>query len=196
MTLLNPNPPSSHYYLAHGVVRSGLPIPAVLGLGRFLVLEPNSSRSADSLRTIRGIMTAGVTKDEKKPNTININISQLDNKEEGDFGPLEVAMSIAVAAGYLEEGKRKNELEQLVSAFEMAGEILAGQKHNKKSAFSSYYYGPYYGEMSRKKLVEPFVYFILRGSNTPGVAEWLEKNKDQVQAFLEWDRAYQWRNGN
>jgi hypothetical protein len=69
---------------------------------------------------------------------------------------------------------------------------IMSESDQKSSGFAWQYYRPYFNEISRRKLAEPFGYFIQQSTRTEDVDQWLTQHFDQVQSLLNWSRSYRW----
>ena len=188
---LNPNHPSSHLGLGQLFQKEEYRIPALLAFARFLVLEPNSPRSLAALRTLRDLMQSGVRKDDGKNVTILLNPSE--KKDEGDFSALSTMLALVGAGRHLQENKGKSEIQLSVEGLDTFLAILSESTGEKKgSGFAWNYYRPYFVEMKRRELVEPFCYLIHRSSNDPEVTAWLSKNAERVNQLIAWSKSYEW----
>lgn len=189
---LNPTHPGSHLVLGNTFLNGGYRTPALLAIGRFLVLEPNSERSLDAYKTFQELLRGGVSAGEK-PGDLNITLAMNSKKDEGDFDAIDVAMGLAKAGDTLEENKGKSPPQlavvQLNTFFAILSEM--DQKENK-SKFVFEYYVPYYSELQKRKYVEPFYYYISRSSNNPEIKVWLDGNFRKVSEFLTWSKQFQW----
>lgn len=189
---LNPDHPSSHVLLATIFYKTRYKTPAFLALSRFLILEPRSGRSAGAFDLLREILRGGVSPG-KNPNEINIFVDLNANKDEGDFGSIDMFLGLTKAAGMTEKNKAKSEAELLVEQLGSVISIIAEMDpKDDKSKFTWKYYIPYFIEMKKRNHVEAFGYFISQRSNLAGVQEWLQANNNRVNDFLVWSKSYQW----
>lgn len=97
---LNPRHASSHMLLGAIQLQQGQRIPGLLALGRFLVLEPASQRSAQRRQWLDKAMTQGVSQQDASHITINISSASLKKKsgtKGDDFGPEEMLLSMSAA---------------------------------------------------------------------------------------------------
>jgi tetratricopeptide (TPR) repeat protein len=193
--MLNPRHASSQLLLAVEFSRSKFRVPSLLAAARFLVLEPTSSRADKALEIIQQAMSAGVSAGDQ-PGHVNIIVDPNPRKEEGDFSSVELFLQLSHAAGPLDEnGKKSNksESETMVHQWkvflDVLGETLDKKKHPE---FVFNYYVPYFLEMNKRGLVEPFVYYIHQKTDTAGVSEWLAANQPKVNEFLTWSKQYGW----
>ena len=189
---INPDHPSSHFGLSRLYQEENYKIPALLAACRFLVLEPKTARSDTMLQMVDQITQGGVQKG-KDPNNITIFMDPGGKTDEGDFNGLMGALSILGAARHLKENKDKTEIQafihQLTLLLEMMSESTAKQN---SSGFAWDYYRPYFCEISNRKFVEPFCYYISQSAQSEEVERWLTLNAERVREFLTWSRSYQW----
>lgn len=189
---LTPDHPTSHLLLGALFNGGDYRIPAIFALSRFLILEPQSGRSAGALEILQELIHRGVEAREGK--NIRITLIPGARKDEGDFNALETALSLASAARFLEKNEDRSAMEKEVEHFgsffrsllEMAGREQGGL------AFTGDYYVPYFAALHGQGHVEPFVYLIHATRNEKDVRDWLDANMEKVRAFLEWDKKYTW----
>lgn len=187
----NPQHPSSHLVLAGLLYGGGYKTPAMLAAARFLTLESDTERAAAALRILRETLTGGA-KQGAKPDEISIMLDLGAKKDEGDFSAIDTVLGLSAAVGLSAEGK-KTDAERLVSQAETLISMLAEQEGKKQqSSFAHRFYVPYFVELKQKGHAEAFTYNALRGSNLPGVREWLEANSGRVMQFLIWSKNYKW----
>lgn len=189
--LANPQHPSSHLVLAGLFYGGGYKTPAMLAAARFLTLESDTLRAAAALRILRETLTGGA-KQGSKPNEISIMLDMSAKTDEGDFSAIDTVLGLTAAVG-LSEKEKKTDAERLVSQMEMLISMLDEKEEKKQqSSFAHRFYVPYFIEMKQKGHAEAFTYNALRGSNLPGVREWLEANSGRVMQFLIWSKNYKW----
>ena len=190
--LVNGNHPSSHLLLGTIWYRTRYKTPAMFAASRFLILEPRSRRSVSALAMLQEILRGGV-REGQKPGEISILVDAATNKDEGDFGFVDMTLGLTKAAGMLEKNKSKSEVQLFVEQLDTVLAII-GESDAKgdKTKFTWKYYIPYFTEMKKKNYVEPFGYYISQTSNFAGVTEWLDANTARVNEFLSWSKNYQW----
>jgi tetratricopeptide (TPR) repeat protein len=188
----NPNHPGSHIRLGDVYFKENYRIPALLAMGRFLVLEPKSERATYALQVIRDVLGRAATRDEKTGN-INITLDLSAKTDEGDFSTALTMLGLVGAARHLDENKNKTEMQLIVEMLESLLSIISeGEAKKKQSGFAWNYYRPYFLEMKARNMVEPFCYYIYQTSQSTEVAKWLGQNTERVNEFLSWSRTYQW----
>jgi len=189
---LNPNHASSHAALATLFARSHYKIPALFAVMRFLVIEPRSARTAPAYKLFTDTLTGGASAG-KNPKEINIFVDMGGNKDEGDFGSLDLILGLVSAAGMTEAKKNQTEAERLIDRLNSFFSIVSeGDPKGDKSKFTWRYYIPYFIELKKKNYVEPFAYYISQSSKLEGVSEWLAANESRVNEFVSWSKSYPW----
>jgi lipopolysaccharide biosynthesis regulator YciM len=181
---------STHLALSQLYLQDNYQIPALLAACRFLVIEPRSSRSRAVLQLLNQVMQSSV-QPGKDPNNITIFLDPKSKTDEGDFNVISTALAMVAAGRHLEKNKDKTEAQlfsdQLSSLF-----AIMSEGSEKSSGFAWDYYRPYFCELSRRKMAEPFCYYILQSLESNEVDTWLERNADKVRGFLKWTRSYSW----
>ena len=187
----NPNHPSSHALLGTIWYKTHYKIPAMFAISRFLVTEPRSQRSANAFTVLREILGGGARKGEN--GQINIGVDLSGNKDEGDFGSIDLILGLTSAAGMTDKDKSKSEVQLFVDQLETILAIVSEtDPKNDKSKFIWKYYIPYFVEMKKNNYVEPFAYYVSQTSNFAGVKQWLDTNSTRVNEFLNWSKTYRW----
>jgi tetratricopeptide (TPR) repeat protein len=189
---VTPGHPTSHLLLGLLFKQNGYQIPAIFALSRFLILEPRTGRSVDALANLRQLINAGVVAKNEK--NIQINFDPNAKKDEGDFGPLLVALSMASAGRFLEKNKDKTPLEKEVDQFKTFLDIMLEmvERDKGKLKFTGAYYVPYFVALQKQGHSDAFVYWIHAGSKEQDVQDWLQNNAGKVADFLAWSKQYQW----
>jgi tetratricopeptide (TPR) repeat protein len=192
--LVDPNYRSAHFILAQLYYGENYKVPAMLALGRFLLVEPKSQRSASALQALQKLMQAGVGQGDKNQITLSLDLNS--KKDEGDFDAINTMMGLAAAGQKLEKNKEKSAAQNFADSLSLVFSMMAESKADKKATgFAWNYYRPYFGELSKQKHVEAFAYYIQQSSNSPEVSDWLSKNSGKVDAFLAWSKNYVWYKG-
>ncbi|HSE34226.1 MAG TPA: tetratricopeptide repeat protein [Pyrinomonadaceae bacterium] len=188
----NPNHPSSHVLLATIWYKTHYKTPAIFAAARFLILEPRTNRSVTAFNLLQEIFK-GRVKEGKNPGQIDIFVDFQTNKDEGDFGSIDLILGISGAAAMTEKNKSKSEVQKFVDQLEVVLSLMAeNEGKGDKSKFTFRYYVPYFVELKKRNYVEPFGYYISQTSDYPGVSEWLDKNANRVNEFLNWSKNYRW----
>ncbi|HKG13380.1 MAG TPA: tetratricopeptide repeat protein [Pyrinomonadaceae bacterium] len=190
-SVANPQHPGSHIMLAGLFYGGGYKTPAMLAAARFLTLESDTERAAVALRIVRAVLGGGASQG-KTPDRINVVVEANPKKDEGDFEAMDMMLGMTAALSLSEKGK-KSDAERLVSQLDSVIAMLAETAGRKKQdSFAHQFYVPYFAEMKQKGHTEAFAYNALRGSDLPGVREWLEANGGRVMQFLIWSKNYKW----
>jgi tetratricopeptide (TPR) repeat protein len=180
---INPNHPGSHLLL--GYIKSDLKqrVQSLLCLHYFLLLEPNSQRSAKAYAVIQEQSGRGVEQNEDKPNEITITIDPYQSEKE--FEAAEMMISVLKASAFIEENKNKSDdqlfLENTTSFFNVLGELK--KRKNKGLWWDNYV--PFFYELAKSKHMEAYCFHIGQSVN-PRAKEWIASNPEKMNAFLSW----------
>jgi tetratricopeptide (TPR) repeat protein len=192
----DPNHASSHGLLAEIYRDLGYRVPAIMAYSRFLVLEPASARSAQMRESLQKLMAQGASVGDK-PGSINIFISEppKGRQDEGDFMPVEMAMSMtyALALGEKPDATKKppeSKYQKLTTAYKILGELLDHPK--SKTGFATTYYAPYFAALTKAGHTEAFASYAWQGAKVEGASGWASANQAKIDTFLAWSKAYEW----
>ncbi|MCC9064055.1 tetratricopeptide repeat protein [Flavobacterium piscisymbiosum] len=172
-------------------------IPAILAFSRFLIVEPQTSRSKKNLENIKKLLTQGIQKTGEKSITININSNVLSDstgiKKENDFSQADLILSMASGLDFDKKNIKKTEVENFIRKFEV---ICASLEETKNNNFGFYWetFVPYFIEMKNKKFIEAFAYIAFVDSESEDVAKWHKKNQSELDKFYNWSKDYKWKN--
>jgi tetratricopeptide (TPR) repeat protein len=143
----------------------------------FLMLEPETKRSAEAFRYVKYILNYGITKKNEK--TVNINIST------GDMSPGNLALPMAVLAATTDK-KNLTAVDslqlQLKSVFEIAGTF----DMESKDTFYKHYYADYFSKLAASNYMEAFVRLISLSVYRDENLQWFKDNGDKLSAWDAW----------
>lgn len=172
-------------------------IPAVLAFSRFLIVEPQTSRSKKNLESLKALMVQGVRQTGEKSINITINANMLSDStgvnKENDFSQTDLILSMASGLDFDKKNSKKTEVENFIRKFEV---ICAALEETRKDNFGFYWenFVPYFIEMKNKKFIEAFAYIAFVDSGTEDVAKWHKKNQSELDKFYNWSKDYKWKN--
>lgn len=178
----NPNHSSSHLMLAKIHYKKGNPVQSLLATYYFLFLEPDSQRSPVAHAMLQENFGGNVSKDENKPNTINITYSPSDDSQ---FGAAELMISMLVASNSLEKNEGKTDDELFVENTESLFKILGEQQKKESKEIWWTFYTPFFYDLARSEHLETFCKYITQGSNENS-RNWLVENESQLSDFAAW----------
>lgn len=194
---LNPKHASSHNALARLLYFQNKRVPAILAYGAFFMLEPNGQRAKENLGILKEMLGAGVEKTGKKSVTISLDPNLLadttkDGKpNENSFAITDMILTMSSALDYDKKNKKKSEVELFKEKFETLCSSVEEQQANNHGFYWSYYV-PYYIEMKKQGLVEPFAYIVYATSGEKEVEKWLNDHEKEVRKFYTWAANYDW----
>lgn len=179
---LNPLHANSHYLM--GVLKLNEKSKSLLAMFNFLITEPTGNRANTAFSIVSNHQKQGV--EVKDDNSVNINLSSLDGKD--DFAISDMALSMMEATKHTEENKSKSDFEMFSentkSFFTELGEL---QQNNKKTDFWwKFYVGFFYDLAKNDEMYETFSYYVYQDVKNTAVESWLQKNPERVKKFKEW----------
>ena len=187
--LVDPTHASTQLFLAKLFLRDDLRTPGLFAAGRFLILEPTSTRIQEAYTLWHHVISGNLAPDGRGGMRVSMNPAQ--SKDEGDLTQLDLQISLSRINGMA--ATDKTEIQRMVIQVDTLLGVYAMASAAKDDAtFLGTYYMPYFLEMRAKGFVEPFVYYISQRTPFPGVRDWLTANPERVAAFLTWSRGYAW----
>jgi tetratricopeptide (TPR) repeat protein len=189
--VLDPAHASSHLALATLYEKLSYPVPSIMALSRFLLIEQNSSRSQAALTALRGLIGGNVTRNSDTGNlTIQLTKTGKSNKDEGDFDGIDLAFSIATAAAQMEnQNKGSTPFKLLAGNYSVMAELLS---QRKRKGFAMEYYSPFFIEMDKQKMTDAFAFRVHQAEKMQGMSEWAQSESDKLHAFDAWLKDYSW----
>lgn len=194
---LNPKHASSHNAIARILYTQEKNIPSLFAFCRFLILEPQSDRAKGNLELLQKIVKANVEQTSKNNISISIDPKMLEDTssngkvKENNFSSTALILSMTSALDYDKTNAKKTDVEQFIRKFET---VCASVEETKKNNYGFYwdYYVPYFIELNKKKLLEPFAYIAFASSNNENVSKWLNSHQSEIDKFYEWSINYNW----
>jgi hypothetical protein len=195
---LNPRHPGSHNALARILHDKEKRIPAILAYCRFLILEPQTTRSVSNIENLLKLMNGDVTKTGKNSITINFKSDLLGDTlsngkpSENSFTSTDLILTMSSALDYEKKNKKKSEVE-LFS--EKINTMCSSLSETKKDNFGFYwdYYVPYFIEMQNKKMIETFSYIAFASKESSDVKKWLKAHPKEIEDFFAWSTDFEWK---
>jgi len=176
--LINPNHPGSNYLLAKICMEEGKKTQAFYALCYFLLLEPNTERSAQSYNTILNMI--------KQEEAIGFH----DN---GTFTAAD--MIIAVAFTLDEANFRMSNTEKTRAKLKYIFTNLEEQKNSGKIGRSGGdelwwdFYSPFFYRIAGSEYFNTFCRYIGLSAD-PDANNWIENGRDEIEGLFEWLNAY------
>jgi len=188
---LNPRHASSHCLL--GEIYAGLDyrVPAVLAFSRCLMLEPSTERGRKAMERVQALIHGGVSKGDK-PNAINITFAADAKKDEGDFGSVDLVMSMSLAAGEMKSKKKPTPFSRFADVYSVMAGLMSAME---PSGFAARYYAPFFAQLGKRDLIEAFVFSAFASADLEGAQAWAKKNESKLSEYREWAQSYRWPAG-
>lgn len=151
--------------------------PALLGFCSFILLEPNTARSAEAYNNIQHILQGGVLKDANGKTTI-----LFSSKDNTDINSLNLSISFITVSAQSKKltGPELFEYE-LKSIFELAGQLA--EKKTDKDFFWKYY-ADYFYKLAQSPNMAAFARLV--SGSTPESAQWIKDHPQQMADLYTW----------
>lgn len=195
--IINPAHAGSNNSMARILLLQNKNIPALFASCRFLILEPQGDRAKKNLAIVQNIMKANIKQTGKNSLTINIDPQILEDTtsngktKENNFNLSELILNMTSLLDYDDKNVIKTDAEQFIRKFEsLCSSVEEGK--NKNLGFYWEYYVPYFIEMKKKNLIEPFAYIAFASSEKENIATWLKLHQTEIDKFYEWSKNYNW----
>lgn len=187
---LNPEHPSCHIALANIYKNDYYRIPAILAYSRFLILEPNSSRTGPALEQLQNLINSGVQQKEDKSINVVLQSSPLDY--DGDFKMTEMMLSLTSALKFTKKNENKSDVENLISQFQFMFSVMddSTKDGKKKTGFVWEYYVPYFKELHKNGYTKSFFYYIFQTADNEEIQNWIKEHEYEINHFLLWSHDY------
>ncbi|MEP6748135.1 MAG: tetratricopeptide repeat protein [Bacteroidota bacterium] len=194
---INPKHASSNNAIARLLYTQDKNIPSIFAFCRFLILEPQSDRAKGNLALLQKIVKGNVEQTGKNNITIKIDPKMLEDTasngkvKENSFSSTELILNMTSALDYDKKNSNKTDVEQFIRKFET---ICTSVEETKNNNFGFYweYYVPYFIELNKKKLIEPFAYIAFASSDKEDVSKWLKSHQTEIEKFYAWSKNYNW----
>jgi len=187
----DPRHATTHQLLGRFFLADDLRTPGLLALSRFLILEPASSRTGEVFKIWYTLLNGNVK--QSKDGKLEVALNPNKKTHEGDLMQLDLFIALSqIDAANMPAATPPGP--RLVQQFTTYLNAVAKQEPGPDApTFLWSHYLPYFKELHSRKFTEAFIYHVSQSAGMPGVAEWLEANHAQVEAFLSWDKAFAWR---
>jgi len=185
---LNPKHASSQRVYALATYNQNKDVPSIMAFCNFLILEPQTQRSAEAYRYIQKIFQSKIKIDTGKGADKKMTIYVRDNKSgDQDEFTLETFLSMAAAMPTLDENKNKTAVEQLgeqlKSIFKVAGELSAKRKN--KDLFWNFYVGYFY-QLAQSDNMPAFARLVSLSAYKDENLQWFKDNDSKLTALDTW----------
>lgn len=173
---LNPLHASSHFLLGLSMVTQGKRVQAILALYNFLLLEPNSKKSASVLQTLEEEWKGTPGAPAAKPTD--------------EFYTAELMLNTLESAKQNEVNKNKQPI-TLFAENTHTFFIILGESKKAKKGFWWNFYVDYFYKLALNHHTEALCYYITQSKDNT-YEEWLKEkaNLKTMEAFSEWYTKY------
>lgn len=195
-TKLNPNHSSSFNALA--ILGQSNRIASILAFSRYLIIDNKSARAKGNFDALMKLMNKGVSQTGENSISLSIDSATLDKvnkkkKGENDFSSTDMVLSMAAALDYDDKNKDKTDAQKFIIKFQTLCQSLTETQKNQKGYYWEFL-APYFIEMEKKNLIEPFAYIIFIPSKNSDVIQYNKEHSDKIEEFYNWSKNYNWKN--
>lgn len=178
----NSNHATSHLLLANIHNQKGNSVQTLLASHYFLLLEPNTNRSITAYQILQANFGGNVTKDESKPNTINIMLSPNSDPQ---IGAVELMISMLEASKSIEKNEGKTEDELFIDNTESFFKVLGELKTEENTEIWWTFYTTFFYDLAQSEHLETYCKYISQSENENSKL-WLAENEDKLSDFNRW----------
>jgi antitoxin component YwqK of YwqJK toxin-antitoxin module len=172
---VNPYHASTHYYLGLIAAKQGKQVPAMLAWLFYLTIDNSSDRAKQIVAALEQMAKNEYSYDGM------IKIDELE--EQDDFSEIEALVKSKIAL----DKKYKSETKLHFNITKQAQLIMEKIELSKKDkGFFMQFYAPFFQELYKKKMLEPFSYAMLAGVENKEVDSWVKNNTTKINAFASW----------
>jgi tetratricopeptide (TPR) repeat protein len=185
--------PSSNYYSAI-IIQDENRIPSLLAYMTFIAVEPASQRTKKAFEAIQEIVYRNI-KNDGNNTTISISKDLLDKKKnaENDFSDIELAFSIV---GSMDNAKGLDSITKTAAdKFDFKLQMLINALSNGQKGGKGFYwehYVPFFVDLKKNNYTQVLSNIVYL-SGDKDAQDWIDKNKEKVNAFYNWFQSYEWK---
>jgi tetratricopeptide (TPR) repeat protein len=194
---IDPAHPGSWRSLAIAYANTGQRSRALACHARFLTLEPDSKRSAESARQLWTLLFEGVTtkQDADGKSKVDINITMPPPGKKGEDDPASAqafALSLVAATRYIDEWEHKTDAQFFAHALDNVLSILSEMDGRAEpiDAFWGRHVHPYFQDARAAGHMEAMAYDIRRSLGDPETAKWLDGHAEAIAAYRAWSKGW------
>jgi len=175
----DPKNASSHRLYALVTFHQNKRANALYGLCSFILLEPNTQRSAEAYTNIQSILKGGVLKGND--GRTNLQVSSNDDKETGQ---LNLAISMVALSAQTKKLEGIDLLEyELKSIFTLNGQLE--EKKTDKTFFDKFFV-EYFYKLAQSDNMPVFAHTVALSANKEESFNWGKMHKAEINAIEEW----------
>ncbi|MEW5980256.1 MAG: tetratricopeptide repeat protein [Acidobacteriota bacterium] len=171
----------------------GKRIPAVFAYSRFLIIEPNSARSASTAALLRSLLSDSMSIKQSNPGEMTVLVSPDSDGIDGDVTSLGISLAMTQASRLTKDSAFDSYLASLAadlsSFFQITSEIIA---HERGSGFIWNYYAPYFAELHSRGFTDIAVRLMFRSTDKEEALDFLRTRVDAIENFKSWNATYDW----
>jgi len=176
---LDPTHASNHRLYGLNAYKQSKRADALLAWCNFLLLEPQSQRSAEGVVYVKNILTYGIKKGDKK--NININISS------SDLGSVNLMMQMAVVASTIDK-KNLSAVDSLALQLTSVFQVIGEQADKIDSPFFGSFYAKYFKKLAESGNMPAFAHYITMSAYKDENLAWFKDHEKDLNNLEAWTK--------
>lgn len=177
---INPDHASSHLVLSDVMRKRNKRVQALLSLYYFLLLEPNSERSAIEYEDLLELLKQGVKKKDEK----NIDVS-IAFDGDSSFSAAELLISMQQATSLAEGNEDKTDLELFAERNQAIFSTIAGLDKKDNDDFWWNFYVSSFSDFVEADIIEQLSYYMSLSQGEEARA-WFDENPEKTTKFQDY----------
>jgi tetratricopeptide (TPR) repeat protein len=190
---LNPNHKGSFNALA--ALNSDNRIISILCSLRYLAIDNKSELAKAHLKSVLTSMSKGVNQNDDKSINLSIDSKSLgktNKKSKNNFSSADMVLSMTSALDFDEKNINKTDCQKFVDKLDAIFATME-ETQNGQSGFYWEFLAPYFIEMHKQKLIEPFAYIAFYSKQSNDVITYHKENSGEIDRFYTWSKNYSWK---
>lgn len=188
-----PSHPSSNLRLGDVYRSMQKRVPAIFAYSRFLILEPNSNRSAEVASLLRSLLADSVSVKPTAPGQMAITVHPDSDAVDGDLTTLEISFAMTQAARLTGKSANLSPLACIASDFgsflQITFELL---EKDKFEGFCWKFYAPYFAALHHGGYTDVAVRYMFRSTDKDEALSFMRNNVEKGLEFTNWNVNYRW----
>ncbi len=181
----DPNRSSANYFLAGLYEADNYDVPAIFSYLRFFLTEPYSDRTQPAISAMLAIIDGTAVTGEG--DSINIFMDVDQPKDEGDWSPISLLLSVSQALTLGDEAKGKTKAENYVETLRSI--VLTTEDVDDRKLKKTFVYKHAVQTLINMKnagVLEVYLYRLLNEVHVEGGGKWLDGHKKEQESLDKW----------
>ncbi len=174
---LDPKHASSHRAYAMATFYENKRGVSLLAWSSFLLLEPQTKRSAEAFNYVKYILNYGISKKNEK--TVNVNISATD------LNPGNLSLPLAILSATTDK-KGLTAIDSLTLQLQSVYKVSHTFSMDKKDDFYTHFYADYFTKLAETDNMQALARLISLSAYKDETLQWFKDNNTKLSALDSW----------